>query len=134
MSLKPFTAEGRFECGFNELVHGKLCALVAVWHSDVAMPGAWVSPLRTSRATTRFPSHWVHGDDVNEMHDHAEALNAELFGLSRAATAQIILSSMRGSRSIERRPVQLCSTEGCDLPALDQGRGPSVCAKHDPGR
>jgi hypothetical protein len=133
MSLKPFTAEGRFECGFNELVHGKLCALVAVWHNESHGWGLGLA-IANEDGYYPIPSHWVHGDDVNEMHDHAEALNAELFGLSRAATAQIILSSMRGSRSIERRPVQLCSTEGCDLPALDQGRGPSVCAKHDPGR
>ena len=29
---------------------------------------------------------------------------------------------------------QKCSVEGCSNRALDQGRGPSVCKYHDPGR
>ena len=34
----------------------------------------------------------------------------------------------------ELTAVTKCSVEGCQNIALDQGRGPSVCAKHDPGR
>jgi len=29
---------------------------------------------------------------------------------------------------------QKCSVEGCTNKALDQGKGPSVCKEHDPGR
>lgn len=31
-------------------------------------------------------------------------------------------------------PLQVCSVSGCTRAALDQGRGPSVCRQHDPGR
>jgi hypothetical protein len=50
--------------------------------------------------------------------------------LGSAITGRAMAEKMLADRQV----LQRCSTPGCDKPALDQGRGPSVCRQHDPGR
>ena len=100
MSLKPFTFEGRFECGFDELVKNRVCALVAVMAQDRPnrQPQHGVYGLGLAIANEDgyypIPLHWCHGDSWREMQEHADALNAELFKLDKRQAARIVCTTM----------------------------------------
>lgn len=90
--LKPFTAEGRFESGFNEITQGKKCALFAVRQEHGLGLGLAVA-LEPGYHT--IPLHWCNGDDLAELAAHADALNRELFGQEPIASGLIVASTMR---------------------------------------
>jgi hypothetical protein len=94
MSLKPFTAEGRFECGFHDIVKGKLCALVPVVARQTGKIGLGVA-VANERGYNPIPVFWCHSDTYDEMAEHAEQLNRELFQLDHVAAMRIIVSTMR---------------------------------------
>lgn len=90
--LKTFTAEGRFESGFNEIIEGKVCALFAVSQEHGLGLGLAVAQ---EPGYHTIPLHWCNGDDLAELAAHAEALNRELFGLEPKASGLIVASTMR---------------------------------------
>jgi hypothetical protein len=92
--LKPFSFEGRFESGFNELVKNRVCALTSVMAHDA--PGLWALGLAIANEDgyNPIPTHWAHADSHKLMQEHADALNKELFGLSEVEAAKIVCSTM----------------------------------------
>lgn len=90
--LKPFTAEGRFECGFNEITQGKRCALFAVRQEHGIGLGLAVAE---EPGYHTIPLHWCNSDDFEQMSAHADDLNRELFGLEPKAAGLIVASTMR---------------------------------------
>ena len=90
--LKPFTAEGRFESGFNEIIEGKRCALFAVRQEHGLGLGLAVAEEPGYHA---IPLHWCNGDDLAELSAHSDDLNHELFGLEPKASGLIVASTMR---------------------------------------
>mgnify|MGYP000364901871 CR=1 FL=1 len=93
--LKPFTAEGRFECGFNTIIESKRCALFAVRQEYGIGLGLAVAE---EPGYHTIPLHWCHGDDYEAMSRHADDLNRELFGLEPKAGGLIVASTMRPER------------------------------------
>lgn len=93
--LKPFTPEGRFECGLDALVAGKRWAFVpVVGELNAAALGVAIAD---EPGFLPIPETWAHADDYAAMESHAEALNlAE--GLDPKAAALIVISSMRAGR------------------------------------
>lgn len=90
--LKPFTGEGRFECGLDLLVHGKTWAFVAVLGDE--RPAQLSVAVQGERGYHPIPAFWCEGDEFAAMQVHAEALNAAE-GLDPRAAASIVASSMR---------------------------------------
>jgi hypothetical protein len=90
--LRPFTAEGRFECGFNEISAGKRCALFAVRQEHGIGLGLAIAE---EPGYHTIPLHWCKGDDMAQMWAHADELNRELFGLEPTAAQLIVASTMR---------------------------------------
>ncbi|MDE0853917.1 MAG: hypothetical protein OSA97_05800 [Nevskia sp.] len=90
--LKPFTAEGRFESGFNAIIEGKRCALFAVRQDRGIGLGLAVAD---EPGYHTIPLHWCNGDDFEQMSAHADDLNRELFGLEPKAGGLIVASTMR---------------------------------------
>jgi hypothetical protein len=92
--LKPFTFEGRFECGFNELVKNRVCALTAVTVPNA--PGLWGLGLAIANegGYHAIPMWWTHADSYELMEAHAVALNKELFGLDVREALSIVASTM----------------------------------------
>jgi hypothetical protein len=111
--LKPFTAEGRFECGFNEIIAGKRCALFAVGQEHGLGLGLAVA---TEPGYHTIPLHWCNGDDLAELAAHAEALNRELFGLDPKTSGLIVASTMRPPAPGNKRPSP-SNREGSEGPA-----------------
>ena len=91
--LKPFTKEGRFESGLDDIVRGKVWAFVPV---NCDTPGAsYCLGVAIANEGGYHPVSptWCHADDYEEMCDHADDLNlAE--GLDDYAAMKIIASSM----------------------------------------
>lgn len=91
--LKSLTFEGRFECGLDSLVAGKVWAFVAVpGETHAAALGVAVA---REAGYHPIPEFWCHADDHAVMRDHAEALNAER-GLDPLAALEIVLTTLRG--------------------------------------
>ena len=89
--LKPFTPEGRFECGFDKAVKGKVCALTPVVRENCMGLGI---AFANEPGYCPVPLHWCHGDRWDELQAHADELNKELFQLDGKAAALIVLSTM----------------------------------------
>lgn len=90
--LKPFTAEGRFECGLDNLIQDRVWAFVAV--TGEGCPARLGVAVRDEPGFYPVPEVWSYGDDLGEMQAHADALNAAE-GLDLHAAALIVASSMR---------------------------------------
>lgn len=90
--LKPFTAEGRFECGFNEITEGKRCAVFAVRQEHGIGLGLAVAE---EPGYHTIPLHWCNGDDFEQVSAHADELNRELFGLEPKVAGLIVASTIR---------------------------------------
>jgi len=124
--MKPFTIEGRVECGLEQIVAGKVWAYVAVVAPECAPhpyglgvaaahePGYWPIPL-----------HWCHGHDYQEMQNHADQLNDQLGHTRREAAiiigssmfnnpGQIVPAKMPAIREIEQNPEARAADEGTD--------------------
>lgn len=110
--LKPFTAEGRFESGFNEIVEGKRCALFAVGQEHGFGLGLAVA---AEPGYHTIPLHWCNGDDLAELAAHAQALNLELFGLDPKTSGLIVASTMRPPAPGDKNPSP-SNTEGSEGP------------------
>jgi hypothetical protein len=87
------TFEGRFECGFDEVVKGKIAAVVAVRSKDGIGLGIAIA---NERGYCPIPLTWAHGDNFQEMMDHADEINREVLGISRDQAFEIIATTMRG--------------------------------------
>lgn len=93
--LKKLTAEGRFECGIDEVLAGKVWAFTATLSKDCG-DGCFVglgAAVANERGYVPIPSHWVRSDSYDEMSDHADELNLAM-GLDYDAATKIIISSM----------------------------------------
>ncbi len=88
--LKPFTGEGRFECGLDDVVAGKVWAFVAIVGSPMRLGVA----IANERGYVPIPTTWCHGDDYDEMNRHVEELN-KAEGIDRDTAGRIVASSMR---------------------------------------
>jgi len=88
--LKPFTGEGRFECGLDEIVVGKVWAFVAIVESPMRLGVA----IANERGYVPIPTTWCRADEYDEMVRHADELN-EAEGVDRRTAATIVASSMR---------------------------------------
>jgi len=99
--LKPYTIEGRYESGFEEATRGKICAFVALAIDSTAtikIPGSPFGlgiAVANEQGYTPVPAVWCHSDNMDEMREHAKALNHELFHLDDVTAIEIILSTMR---------------------------------------
>ena len=93
--MKPLTFEGRFECGLDEIVTGKVWAFVAVTGENY---GARLGvAFANEPGYTPIPEFWANADRHDEMQAHADELNAAE-GLDKLAAAKIICSTMGGQR------------------------------------
>ena len=90
-TFKPLTFEGRFECGFDDAVKGKIAALTAVVQPNGIGLGIAIA---NEQGYIPIPLYWCRGEDYEQMQEHAKALNAELFGLDAKEAAKIVCSSM----------------------------------------
>lgn len=90
--LKKLTFEGRFECGFDKIGHGKVRALTPTIQPGGIGLGIAVA---NERGYYPVPLHWCRADTYDEMDAHADELNKELFNLLPRAAAVIVASSMR---------------------------------------
>lgn len=94
MTIHKFSAEGRFECGFDTFVTGKVWAFVPVFSQHSSKDIGLGIAVANEPGYNPIPLTWCHGDDYDEMQNHARELNAEA-GLSVDAEARIICSTMR---------------------------------------
>jgi len=92
MSIKQLSAEGRFECGFDDVAHGKVCAVVAV--TGRHYPARLGIAIANERGYVPIPEHWANGDNLAELEAHARVLNEQLFGLTEDEELRIIASTM----------------------------------------
>lgn len=90
--LKPFTAEGRFECGLDTIVAGKVWAFVNVVGENY--PARLGIAIANEPGYVPIPEHWCHADSYDELDRHAEQLN-EAEGLSVLEAVRIVCSTMR---------------------------------------
>lgn len=92
MALKPFTGEGRFECGLDEAVKGKVWAFTPVIgkHDKITLGVA----IANEPGYIPVPMFWCHADTWDEMQAHADELN-KASGLDLKTAERIVLSSMR---------------------------------------
>ena len=92
--LKPFTKEGRFESGFDNIVRGKVWAFVDVMNDqDDEPPYRLGVAIANEQGYHPVPIAWCHADNYDEMADHADALNVAE-GLGDKQAALIVCSSM----------------------------------------
>ena len=92
--LKPFTTEGRFECGLDEIVAGKVWAFVPVI-GPVGGPGTALGvAVANERGYHPVPVYWCHADTWAEMETHVDELNAAE-GLSEDEYMRIVATTMR---------------------------------------
>lgn len=93
--LKPLTAEGRFECGLDDVVKGKVWAFVPVMNRGAGPQFQLAVAIANEQGYNPIPVFWAHAESYDEMADHADELNrAE--GLSEREAAKIVCSSMNG--------------------------------------
>jgi hypothetical protein len=105
MTIEIQTEIGYHQARDLEQIHSRLTA--HGWHTP-----AW----------TLLLIETAHTNDVNRI---VQATKKYLFGYSPVRPIPAITD--QGSK-------ELCSMLGCPNIALDQGKGPSVCKDHDPGR
>lgn len=98
--LKKLSFEGRFECGVDELAKGKACAYVPVVISSGMGLGLAVA---NEQGYHPIPLHWCNGDNFDELAEHADELNLELFALDARAAAVIVCSTMHSPRALRYR-------------------------------
>lgn len=94
--MKKLTAEGRFECGLDEVVKNKIWCFVAVT-GDYFGARLGVA-IANQRGYVPIPEHWAHADYLDQMQHHADELN-EAEGLTKLQAAEIVCSTM-GGRSL----------------------------------
>jgi hypothetical protein len=91
--LKPLTFEGRFECGLDDIVKGKVWAFVAVTGEHY---GARLGiAIANENGYNPVPEFWAHADTHDEMQAHADELN-EKEGKDKRLAAEIVCSTMGG--------------------------------------
>lgn len=93
--LKPFTKEGRFECGLDEnpIIAGKLWAFTAI----VGNPCRLGVSVANEPGYLPIPQQWCHADNYDELTAHADELNlAE--GHDPRAAMSIVASSMAAGK------------------------------------
>lgn len=91
--LKPFTFEGRFECGLDDIVRGKVWCFVNVVGEHY--PARLGIAIANEPGYNPIPEHWCHADSYDELDRHAEDLNlAE--GIDVKLAARIVCSTMGG--------------------------------------
>ena len=90
--MKPFSAEGRFECGMDALVEGKVWAFVPVIGHNY--PAALGIAVANEPGYYPIPEFWCYGDCWDQMAQHADQLNAAE-GKDRKSAAVIVASTMR---------------------------------------
>jgi len=98
--MKRFTFEGRFECGFDAIVRGKVVALVALYVGPGTLWGLGIA-VANEPGYIPVPTYWCHADTAEEMNAHVDQLNRELFKLEPEQALSIIASTMqqRSSRN-----------------------------------
>jgi hypothetical protein len=90
--LKPFTKEGRFESGLDDIVKGKVWAYLPVC-GDLGGWGLGIA-IANERGYHPVPWAWCHADTRDEMQEHVNALNNDL-GIGPKVALDIAVSSMR---------------------------------------
>lgn len=91
MTIRKLTAEGRFECGLDAVVAGKAWAFVAVPGENArARLGIAIA---NEAGYNPIPETWCHGDNLDEMHRHADELN-ETEGLNSDVAGRIVMSTL----------------------------------------
>lgn len=100
--MKPFTPEGRFECGLDEVLKAKAVkagewAFVAVIGENF---GARLGvAIANESGYVPIPEHWAHADDLDDLEEHAQTLNAQE-GIGPRTAALIMVSTMGGRRFV----------------------------------
>lgn len=95
MSIHKFCAEGRFECGLDKFVAGKVWAFTAVIRDLAYGLGIAVA---NEPGFNPIPLTWCHGDNWLEMDEHASELN-RANGVSEEQELRIVLSTMGKKRT-----------------------------------
>lgn len=101
MAIRKLTKEGRFECGLDAIVRGKVWAFVPV----MGQPGGPAAALGVAVANEAgympIAATWCNADTYDEMADYADELNrAE--GLDDEVAMRIVASSM-AAQNLKRR-------------------------------
>lgn len=103
--IRKFTKEGRFECGLDALVAGKVWAFTAVTNYKAGPAFVLGAAVANEPGYYPIPVHWAWGDDYGELSDHADELNAEM-GIDADAGVVIVSSTMQGSIAKRRREMK----------------------------
>jgi hypothetical protein len=93
--LKPLTKEGRFECGLDDAVKGKVWCFVNVVGENY--PARLGIAFANEPGYCPIPEFWCHADNYNELDRHAEELN-KAEGIDVLQAAKIVCSSMRKAK------------------------------------
>ena len=89
--MKEFSAEGRFECGLDAIVQGKVwCFVNVVGDNYAARLGVAIA---NEQGYVPIPEFWANADSYDEMDRHAEALN-KAEGLDVLTATRIVCSTM----------------------------------------
>jgi hypothetical protein len=97
--MKPLSQLAIAELEIEQLFAGKLWAYVPVSDGTYAQWGLGIA-VANERGYNPIPPYWCHGDNYNQLGDHADLLN-ERRGMSRDEVARIIASTMRVSNDNE---------------------------------
>ncbi len=90
--LKEFTAEGRFECGLDAIVSGKIWCFVNVTGEHYA--ARLGVAIANEAGYIPIPEFWCNSDDYNALGAHADKLNADE-GIDPLQAARIVCSTMK---------------------------------------
>lgn len=94
--LKKLSKEGRFECGLDDIVAGKVWAFTPGNHHECGKVGLGVA-IANERGFHPVPLTWCNADSWAEIAAHADELNrAE--GFDEGAAERVVISTMRGER------------------------------------
>lgn len=91
--IKKLTAEGIFECGFDDVIRGRLCALIAVLRGPGELYGLGIA-VANEAGYVPVPLFWCSGDELRELEEHVADLNRELLDLDQKEVDDVIASTM----------------------------------------
>lgn len=89
--IKKLSLEGLFECGALEIAKGKAAAFTPVIQRHGMGLGLAIA---NETGYYPVPLYWCHGDNWDELSDHADELNREHFDLDERAAMVIVASTM----------------------------------------
>lgn len=93
--IRRFTAEGRFECGLDEAVAGKVWAFVAAGSDGPGVARLGVA-IANEPGYMPIPTHWCFGENWSAFEAYVDELNAAEGVWTKRQAIEIVCSTMDG--------------------------------------